>query len=128
MGTINERLFHLLEQEGNNQKELALYLGIDESTLSSWKRRGTDPPSNTILKLAEYFHVPVRYLVEGDLKLSDIIDTRYVPDDEEHLYSLSRQELSFALRYRALSPRHKAMVEAIMDLAEKDFTDEEDPA
>ena len=124
MGAINERMFHLLETAGNNQKELALYLGVDESTISTWKRRGTDPPSAVILKVAEYFRVPVRYLVEGDLKLSDIIDLRYAGAEGNRPPTLSKQEIAFALRYRALTPRHKAMVDAIIDLASEDEEEE----
>lgn len=126
MGTINERMFHLLELENYNQKELALYLGVDESTLSSWKRRGTDPPSNTIVKLAEFFQVPVRYLVEGDLKLSDIIDMRYSPEEGDQAL-LSRAELSLALRYRQLDPHYQEMILAIMDIAEQQMAGADTP-
>lgn len=117
MGEINKRLFQLLESDDKNQKELALYLGIDESTISTWKRRGTDPPSGYIIRIAEYFDVPIHYLIQGGLQLSDIVDLRYASlhlGKDDHL---SNKEVQFCLKYRQLSKRHKAMVDTLIDLA-----------
>ena len=117
MGAINERLFKLLEAHDENQKELALYLGIDESTLSSWKRRGTDPPAEMIIKIAEYFNVSERSLIEGDLKISDIVDMRYAKKVHGKYSTLSKEEIEFCMKYRNLSDKHKAMINSIIEIA-----------
>jgi len=117
MGTINERLFQLIESDNKSQKELALYLNIDESTISSWKRRGTDPPSEIIMRIAEYFQVPVRYLIEGNLKITDIVDLRYAPNKLGPDDHLTDAEVDFCLKYRQLSPQHKSMIDKIMEIA-----------
>lgn len=64
--TINERLFALLKERGQGQNDLAAALGISQRTVSAWKNRGSDPPSNLISAISVFFGVSLEWLLTGD--------------------------------------------------------------
>ena len=63
--TINERVFKLLENKNKSQKELAAYIGTTPQVINKWKTRGTNPPSEYIYKIAEYFDTSAEYILTG---------------------------------------------------------------
>jgi len=87
---VNERLFTRLSQIVDGQKKLADSLHISPNTVSSWKTRGTSPPSKYIPQIAEFIGVSAEWLLTG--KESDL------PSKAE----LSERALSFAQRFDAL--------------------------
>ena len=63
--TINQRLFSLLDNDRGKPKLLAEYIGIKENTLSTWKNRGTDPPSDKIILICDFFGVDLFWFLTG---------------------------------------------------------------
>lgn len=64
--TINERIFKLLDNNKKSQKELAEYIGTTPQVINKWKIRGTNPPSEYIYKIAEYFNTSTVYILTGE--------------------------------------------------------------
>ena len=61
--TISERIFELIKQRGYTQKEFSKRTGIAESTISDWKKKGTNPVSDKILIICKVLEVnPVWFL------------------------------------------------------------------
>lgn len=64
--TINERIFKLLENNNKSQKDFAEYIGTTPQVINKWKTRGTNPPSEYIYKIAEYFNTSTVYILTGE--------------------------------------------------------------
>lgn len=52
--TINEILFQKMKQKGLKQKDLAEYLGINQSVTTNWKQRGNNPPAEYLIRICEF--------------------------------------------------------------------------
>lgn len=69
-GTQNEtemndmlRLAELCEKTGTTHQVLADYLGLNRTTVSHYVSGRNEPDINTLIRIADYFHVSVDYLV-----------------------------------------------------------------
>ena len=63
--TISERIFELIKQRGYTQKEFSVRTGIAESTISDWKKKGTNPVSDKILIICRVLEVSPYFLLSG---------------------------------------------------------------
>lgn len=54
---ISEKIFELILRNGMTQKEFSEETGISQSTISDWKRKGTNPSADKILKICEVLKV-----------------------------------------------------------------------
>ena len=63
--TISERIFELIKERGYTQKEFSKKTGIAESTISDWKKKGTNPVSDKILMICEVLEVSPYFLLSG---------------------------------------------------------------
>lgn len=61
--SIIERILQIMDSKHLNQTELCKILGIKDSTFSSWKTRGTDPPAKYLVLICEFLGVSVDYLL-----------------------------------------------------------------
>jgi transcriptional regulator with XRE-family HTH domain len=68
--SIIQRTVDLLKSSGKKQREMAGFIGVPERTISTWKDRGTDPPSKVIPSIAEFFDVSLEWLLTGEEKAS----------------------------------------------------------
>ena len=66
--TISQRVFDELKKQGKSQKELAAATGISTSTISSWKKHGTNPLADSIYPIAVFLSVSVEYLLTGKVQ------------------------------------------------------------
>jgi len=69
--TIGERIFELLEKKDFSQKDFSLATGIAASTISDWKKKGTNPASDKILIICEVLNVSPYYLLSGIERASE---------------------------------------------------------
>ena len=60
---IGSTLAELRKNSGFTQKEFARIFNISESTLAHYEQGLTPPGAAMLLKFADYFHVPVDYLL-----------------------------------------------------------------
>jgi transcriptional regulator with XRE-family HTH domain len=77
MATFGERLRLLREEQKMAQKEIASLLGLTYSAIGKYETDSNKPSSDTIHKLADYFHVSSDYLLgRSNIRLSaeELID------------------------------------------------------
>ena len=63
--TISERIFERLKQLSMTQKDFAKKAGIQESTISEWKKNKTNPSSDKILAICKALDVTPTWLLSG---------------------------------------------------------------
>jgi transcriptional regulator with XRE-family HTH domain len=63
--TFAERLERLIKEKKTSQKAVAEYAGLTGQSITEWKKEGTIPRADVALKMAEFLHVSVEYLVTG---------------------------------------------------------------
>lgn len=65
---------------------MALSVGIDPSAIAQWKRRGSRPHPSTAVQLADYFDIPVDFLLD---------DSRSLPDSEQSAPVLEEAQMPY---------------------------------
>ncbi|OTG48370.1 helix-turn-helix domain-containing protein [Streptococcus agalactiae] len=78
------RLKELRKEKKVSQKEIADFLGISERTISRWENSENTIKSDKAQKLADYFEVPIDYL----LGFSNVRDKDVVAISREEYESL----------------------------------------
>lgn len=70
-----ERLDMLLREHGITPYRLAKNIGMSQSSLSEWKRGNSVPKYENMVKIADYFNVPVSYLTGKEYVKPEIEDS-----------------------------------------------------
>ncbi len=63
--TISDRIFERIAQLSMTQKEFARKAGIQQSTISEWKKNKTNPSSDKILVICKALDVSPEWLLSG---------------------------------------------------------------
>lgn len=63
--TISDRVFELLKENHISQKSFSELTGIPQSTISDWKKKGTNPSSEKIMIICDVLNVSPYYLLSG---------------------------------------------------------------
>lgn len=58
---FNEALRKIREEEGIPQEAVAYMLDVKQQTVSKWELGITEPNRKKIIKLADFFRVPINY-------------------------------------------------------------------
>ena len=68
---ISERIYRYLEEKGISQIEFAKRTGISQSTISDWRRKGTNPSADKIMIICDVLEVsPYELLLIQIVKIS----------------------------------------------------------
>ena len=62
---ISERIYKYLEEKGMSQLEFANRTGISQSTVSDWRRKGTNPSADKIMIICEVLEISPYELLQG---------------------------------------------------------------
>jgi len=81
--TINERLFAILDERHIKDIDLARHLKRPASSISNWRLRGTNPPSELIALICEFLEISINYLLTGE-------EAPDLPEDEQELLKAFR--------------------------------------
>ena len=60
---MNERLRQLRKKKGYTQVRVQMETGIEQALLSKYEHGERIPPTETLVKLADFYHVSVDYLL-----------------------------------------------------------------
>ena len=82
------RLRELREDRDLRQVDVSYYVGIDQKTLSNYETGKTNPDSQSLIKLADFYNVSIDYLV-GRVQLDAQADAR---GDRRHCQPARRHE------------------------------------
>lgn len=96
--TICERLFVELDKRGLTAYAMSKSIGVNTTTTTNWKQRGTDPPSKYIDPICKFLGCSVEYLLTGQ-------DTEKAPATE-----LSVNERDMLKYFKQLTEREQAIL------------------
>lgn len=96
--TICERLFVELDKRGLTAYAMSKSIGVNTTTTTNWKQRGTDPPSKYIDPICKFLGCSVEYLLTGQ-------DTEKAPAPE-----LSVNERDMLKYFKQLTEREQAIL------------------
>lgn len=66
---ISERIYNIMEERGISQIEFAKKTGISQSTVSDWRRKGTNPSADKIMVICDVLDIsPYELLKDTDSK------------------------------------------------------------
>lgn len=63
--SISERIFQILQEKNISQKVFSEKTGIAQSTISDWKRKGTNPASDKIMLICDVLDITPYELLSG---------------------------------------------------------------
>ena len=63
--TISDRIFEKLDKSGMTQKKFSEETGIQQSTISEWKKNHTNPTSDKIMPICKTLKVSPEWLLSG---------------------------------------------------------------
>lgn len=115
--TISERIFELLEQKGMSQKEFSELTNIGQSTISDWKRYGTNPSADKILPICKALNITPEELLSGR-------DNRSSKDRKRAYYIVNEasDEGTLLQEYNTLNPNQRqrlfGYIQAMKELGE----------
>ena len=114
MATFADRLKELREEKGVSQSYLASEIGVASNTVSIWERGVREPDSNdTYYALAEYFDVPLTYLVG----ISDSREWPVMSDADGAVAAEAEEqeiESSMLRLYRDLNPEMQSILRSML--------------
>ena len=61
--TISQRIFEIMEIKNLKQSDLANYVGVASSSVTDWKKKGSIPSADKIIKISEFLSVTPEYLL-----------------------------------------------------------------
>ncbi len=110
MDIIN-RILDILAAKGLKQADLCNYIGIKYNVFTTWKTRGTEPPTKFLIQICEFLGVTPYYLLTGKEKSSSL------PEDELELLTYykelpEREQMKLIGRASALAEVYKEQAEA----------------
>lgn len=110
MKTSFERYDSLRKENGLTHKAVSEATGISHATLSEWKRGLYTPKTDKLQKIAEYFGVPLDYLLTGHFP---------TPEESSHFYT-DEDAREFA-QFMFENPKYKVLFKASSKVKEEDI-------
>lgn len=82
---ISEKIYQYLAEKGMSQFEFSQKTGISQSTVSDWRRKGTNPSADKIMIICEVLDISPYELLLGteNKKLKEYKQTDYVVVDKK---------------------------------------------
>lgn len=71
---FGERLKELRKTKNLTQENIGELCGVGKATISNWESNSTDPPLETVMKLANYFGVSIDFLLGNETNSPNTID------------------------------------------------------
>ena len=92
--TTGNRIRELRKAKNMTLKDLGKILGVAESTVSQYETGKRQPDNETLLKLGEFFGVPVGYLLGSEIEKAPSSDgSRLISDDDIKFALWGTQEI-----------------------------------
>lgn len=76
-----DRLKELRAAAGLTQQDVAKFLGVERSTYVKYERGNSDPPTPTLIRLADYFGVSVDYIIGHNPSQASVMLPKISKDD-----------------------------------------------
>jgi len=76
MATVGTHIKRLRKEKNLSIRELAKHVNISHNTLASYERGKVMPSIENGFKIAQFFNVPIEYLVLGEKFIADFNDAK----------------------------------------------------
>lgn len=113
---ISERIYNYLAEKGMSQIEFANKTGISQSTISDWRRKGTNPSADKIMIICEVLDISPYELLSGteNKKFKEYRETECIVIDKQS------NEYRIVEMYQKLNPdarkRLEGYIKALRDM------------
>ena len=67
---IINRIIDELDKKGLTQADICKYIGIKNNVFTTWKTRGTAPPTKYLVQICDFLQITLEYLLTGKEKTS----------------------------------------------------------
>ena len=116
---ISERIYQYMEEKKITQKEFADRTGISQSTVSDWRRKGTNPSADKIMIICEVLEItPYELLLGTENKMQ-----KKHQEPDYVMFRRGSKEQMFIERYQNLESdsqkRLEGYLDAMCDMQEK---------
>lgn len=98
------RIKTLREATGVSQRALAESIGVSQQSVNKYENHNIEPDIETLIRIADYFHVSIDYLVGHNESISQDYTSVGITEDE-HLH---------LQRYRLLTQVQKQSINAVI--------------
>ena len=107
---ISERIYQYLEEKKISQLEFAKRTGISQSTVSDWRRKGTNPSADKIMIICEVLEISPYDLLQGteNKKLKEYNHVDFVRIDKKS------EEYRFLEMYKNMDTDARKRLEGYM--------------
>lgn len=104
---ISERIYKYISEKGMTQLEFAKKTGISQSTISDWRRKGTNPSADKIMIICEVLGVSPTELLTG------VENTSQVDSENENYVVVNKESREYLLidAYRNLDMDERRRLE-----------------
>jgi len=99
MTSFGDRLQFLIKSNCITQKDLADTLNVKRGSVSNWVTNRRFPDAETLIKIADYFHVTIDFLLRGD--------DEYLNKEYDEISSLYK-------KYSDLSEDNKELIDTMI--------------
>jgi transcriptional regulator with XRE-family HTH domain len=99
-GLIIQRTLHLLKEKSLKARDLCDYLDINQSTMSNWKNRNTDPTAKYLVPICEFLDVSYEYLLTGKEDTTTNLPPTLSQEDTEWLDLIHQLPKEAQLEFR----------------------------
>lgn len=108
---ISERIYQYLKEKGITQIEFANRTGISQSTISDWRRKGTNPSADKIMIICEVLDISPYELLQGteNKKHKEYIAADHMVIDKES------KEYQLIEIYQSMNSDAKKRLEGYLD-------------
>lgn len=105
---IVERIDKRLKEMGQTRVDMCKAISLPTSNISGWSRRGSIPPADVLLEIADYLNLDYRYLITGQIgetspQLDSInfdLQTKFMRLNElDRKFVLSMLDLLYSTKY-----------------------------
>lgn len=62
--TICEKIFAIMDEKNKRAVDLCRILDVGTSTMTTWKKRNTDPPAKYLAQICEFLEISINELLE----------------------------------------------------------------
>lgn len=114
----------LCEEKGKSMTACAIDMGISKSLITSWRIKGFAPNQKTLIKISDYFNVPIDYLLEKEktapknkIPVLGSVRAGYPMYAEENIidYEEISNEMALSGEYFALKVKGDSMIPRFVD-------------
>jgi transcriptional regulator with XRE-family HTH domain len=117
MHMIGKYLRQLRQAEGLTIRELAKKVDISHNTIAAYERESIMPSLINAYTLAEYFGVPIEYLLKGEKIRSDFNDAELLALFNE-IDTLEREDRNIAKKFLKKLVKNRRERESLLEEAE----------